>query len=265
MNRTIAERRLYLSPHLDDVVLSCGGQIARATRDGVPVDILTVFAGDEPGPSEPVASSLVTQLYGLWQLVPGRVMATRRLEDVAACAKLAAQPIQWTLQEAIHRRDPERRAALYPSLERLFGAIDPAEETLVARLAERFGGIPGVLENTRIVVPLGVGGHVDHRIVRAAAERAFGGALLYYEEFPYIVWKVFALRRAGVHGRTWEVRRETLSADDVAARIAAIACYASQVPPLFRTPQRIERLVRRHVRRARGERLWRRRAIGGAT
>jgi hypothetical protein len=30
------------------------------------------------------------------------------------------------------------------------------------------------------------------------------------------------------------------------------------VTPLFRSPERIERLVRRHVRRARGERLWRR-------
>ena len=123
-------------------------------------------------------------------------MSTRRREDLAACRVLAAQAIHWELQEAIHRLDPGSREALYPSLERLFGAVAPPEEGLVAALAARLAelaelaGEPG---STRIVAPLGVGGHVDHRIVRAAAERAFGASLLYYEEFPYIVWKRFAL------------------------------------------------------------------------
>jgi LmbE family N-acetylglucosaminyl deacetylase len=255
---SIPSRRLYLSPHLDDAALSCGGQIARATRAGVRVEILTIFAGDEPGPELRTASPLVTRIYDLWQLPPGEVMPTRRREDFAACRVLAAQAIHWDLQEAIHRLDPGSREALYPSLERLFGAVAPPEEGLVAALAVRLAELAGELGSPRIVAPLGVGGHVDHRIVRAAAERAFGASLLYYEEFPYIVWKFFALRRAGISGRSWESLHEPLAAAEVAARISAIACYASQVNPLFRTPARIERLVRRHVRRARGERLWRR-------
>lgn len=260
-------RWLYLSPHLDDVALSCGGQIAQATRGGVAVDIVTVFAGDEPGPGEPNASALVEKIYDLWQLAPGEVMATRRLEDLAACRSLAARALHWELQEAIHRRSPLDGEALYPTLERLFGAIAAPEEGRIADLAQRFAALPGAGEAARIVAPAGVGGHVDHRLVRAAAERAFGPALLYYEEFPYIVWKLWALRRAGVCGRDWTALRQPLAPADVAARIAAIACYASQVTPLFRTPERIARLVRRHVRRAHGERLWQRRAgsHGGAS
>ncbi len=258
MSSAFAARWLYLSPHLDDVALSCGGQIARATRDGVAVDIVTIFAGDEPGPAEEAASPLVAKIYALWELAAGEVMATRRREDLAACRELAAQGLHWELQEAIHRRPEAGGEALYPTLERLFGEIAPQEEPLVARLAERLAGIPGAATCARVVAPLGVGGHVDHRIVRAAAERAFGAALLYYEEFPYIVWKLFALYRAGIHRRSWEAMRQPLTADDIAVRIAAIACYASQVTPLFRSPDRIERLVRRHVRRAGGERLWRR-------
>lgn len=267
MSGGAAPRWLYLSPHLDDVALSCGGQIAQATRAGVAVDIVTVFAGDEPGAGEPPASALVTRIYDLWQLAAGEVMATRRREDLAACRALAARAIHWQLQEAIHRRDrsqPEHGESLYPTLERLFGAIASQEEGLVADLAQRFAAIPGARELARIVAPLGVGGHVDHRIVRAAAERAFGPALLYYEEFPYIVWKLFALARAGIFGRPWEALRQPLAPPDVAARVAAIACYASQVSPLFRTPARIEQLVRRHVRRAGGERLWRRRSARAA-
>jgi LmbE family N-acetylglucosaminyl deacetylase len=263
MSAEHVRRTIYLSPHLDDAVLSCGGQIAAATRSGDTVEIVTLFAGDEPGPSKPPASPLVTKIYDLWKLRPGEVMATRRREDLAAAGELATGIDHWELQEAIHRRDPRTGDALYPTLERLFGPIAPTEEPLVARLAERLGerfaGAAGGSRAARIVAPLGVGGHVDHRIVRAAAERAFGAALLYYEEFPYIVWKFWALRRAGISGRSWEAIAQRLAPEDVAARVAAIACYASQVTPLFRSPERIERLVRRHVRRARGERLWRRR------
>lgn len=253
-----AVRWLYLSPHLDDVALSCGGQIAQATRAGVAVEILTICAGDEPGPAAPVASPLVTQIYALWKLSPGEVMATRRAEDGDACRALVARMRHWELQEAIHRLDPQSGEALYPTLEKLFGPIAPQEEALVAGLARRFAELPGLSATSRIVSPLGVGGHADHRIVRAAAERAFGAQLRYYEEFPYIVWKRFALIRAGIFGRSWEAHHEPLSAEDVAARIAAIACYASQLPSLFRTPENLERQVRRHVRRVHGERLWRR-------
>lgn len=259
MSSAGAARWLYLSPHLDDVALSCGGQIARAVRQGSEVEIVTIFAGDEPAPDTPPASPLVAKIYDLWQLRAGEVMATRRREDLAACRELAARAEHWELQEAIHRRAAAGGEALYPTLERLFGAVAPQEETLVARLAARFAELPGAREDTRVAAPLGVGGHVDHRIVRAAAERAFGADLVYYEEFPYIVWKLWALRRAGIHGRSWEALRQPLSPEDVAVRIAAIACYASQVTPLFRTPERIGRLVRRHVRQAGGERLWRRR------
>lgn len=255
-------RWLYLSPHLDDVALSCGGQIARARRTHSPVDVLTIFAGDEPGRSEGTASPLVDQIYQLWQLQPGEVMSTRRAEDLAACRVLAAEATHWELQEAIHRLHPERREALYPTLERLFGAVAPQEEFLVARLAERLADWARTLGSTRIVAPLGVGGHVDHRIVRAAAERAFGASLYYYEEFPYIVWKLFALARAGIFKRSWEALPQPLERSDIAVRIAAIACYASQVTPLFRTSRQIERLVHRHVRRAGGERLWRLRQVG---
>lgn len=262
MSPESAGRWLYLSPHLDDVPLSCGGQIARATRDGRQVEIVTLFAGDEPGPGEPAASPLVAQIYDLWQLAAGEVMATRRGEDLAACRELAAEAHHWELQEAIHRRDGVTGEPFYPTLERLFGAVAPQEEALISALALRLAAAAPAGTYARVVAPLGVGGHVDHRIARAAAERAFGAALLYYEEFPYIVWKLFALRRAGIHGRSWEALRQQLAPEDIAARIGAIACYASQVKPLFRTPERIGRLVRRHARRAGGERLWRQRPGG---
>ena len=103
-----------------------------------------------------------------------------------------------------------------------------------------------------------MGGHVDHRLLRAAAERAFGDRIAYYEEFPYIQWKLFALARARGPRRGWTAESIPLSAAAVEARIEAIGCYASQVRPLFRDAAQLSKRVRRHVRRAGGERLWRR-------
>ena len=41
-------RWIYLSPHFDDAVLSCGGLIRAQSQEGLAVEIWTIFAGDPP-------------------------------------------------------------------------------------------------------------------------------------------------------------------------------------------------------------------------
>lgn len=251
-------RHLYLSPHLDDVALSCGGRVARASREGIEVEILTVFAGDEP---ERPASLLVDRVFALWALPRGAVMSSRREEDRAAGSLLGATPIHWDELEAIHRREPRTNEPLYPSLARLFGPVAAVEAPLVERLAARLRSLP---KAGLVVAPLGVGGHADHRLLRAAAELAFGSDLAYYEEFPYVVWKLFALRRARGSRRGW--RSDSLPLDDSLKRVkrAAILAYRSQIDPLFGNERRLDRLLARHAHAAGGERLWARRSTGSS-
>ncbi len=65
----------------------------------------------------------------------------------------------------------------------IFGAIAPAEMELLDTLVSRMQTLPA---HRRIAVPLTVGNHVDHQLVRLAAERCFGTAALdYYEDYPY--------------------------------------------------------------------------------
>src|SRR5690348_1863487 len=50
--RASAARRVYLSPHLDDAVLSCGGTIAAQAAAGEEIVVLTLFnaaSGDARG------------------------------------------------------------------------------------------------------------------------------------------------------------------------------------------------------------------------
>lgn len=246
---------LALSPHLDDVVLSCGGTVAAAARRGERVMVATLFAGkDPPEPGNELALELARQ----WRLPPGGVIAARRLEDEAALARLGATALHADFPEALYRLAADGRPAC-PTRASLFRPPGESEAGLLADLVARLKELP---PSRRTLAPLGVGGHLDHRLLRAAAERAFGAALEYYEEFPYVVWKWLALRRARGSRRGWEP--EVISLDDAsrAAKREAILAYGSQIAVLFGDDRGLDRLLERHERRAGGERFWRRRSTG---
>lgn len=78
---------VVVSPHLDDAVLSLAATIARATRSGAHVEVLTVFAGD-PASDTPA---------GGWDsrggfATEGEAATARRAEDCEACSIVGAEP-----------------------------------------------------------------------------------------------------------------------------------------------------------------------------
>lgn len=228
---------LYLSPHLDDAVFSCGGQIHRTTRTGGSVLVVTPMAGDGRGPGPAGAAS----------------PASRREEDRAACAELGAAWRHGEHPEAFRRVNPEG-AALYGTRENLFGAMAAADEALCGMLEEEFRGLPPAL---RVFAPLGVGGHTDHRLVRRAAERAFGERLVYYEDFPYAN-RIGAVARLTRPRSRWRPEVIRLMPEDRAARLRAIRRYASQWPVVFRSRRALAWKNRLFLLRRGGERVWRR-------
>lgn len=242
---------LYLSPHLDDAVLSCGGRIAAAVGAGGRVAVATFFTADEP---ETPPSALAADLRRWWRLPAGEVMKARRAEDLAALAALGAEPLHLDLPEAPYRLDAAG-APFYATLPSLYGEIAAGDgATTVAAAAARIRALP---EARLVAVPLGVGGHVDHLVVRRAAE-ASGRELAYYEEFPYTEWKWFAVRRALGSRAGWREEVLPLPPALFESRVRAILAYGSQVPAMFRGEARLRKQLRRQLRRAGGERLWRR-------
>jgi hypothetical protein len=69
---------IYLSPHLDDVTLSCGGLVWEQVQAGEQVEIWTICAGDPPpGALSPYAEELHHRWgYGI------EAIAERRIEDI---------------------------------------------------------------------------------------------------------------------------------------------------------------------------------------
>lgn len=245
---------LYLSPHFDDAALSCGGQIARRTRRGERVLVVTVFAAPDP-PSPP--SGFARRLHRIWGLDDGAVVAARRREDRRACEILGAAAAAWPFREAIYRLRPADGRALYPGRRALFGAHRDGDPLDLDALAQRLASAPAA---GRVAAPLAAGGHVDHRLLRRAAERVFGDRLALYEDLPYAARRG-AVRRA-LAGADLEERVEELAAEDLEAKVRAVAAHASQVRMLFGSRRRMERRIRRWARRAGGERSWVRRGAG---
>jgi LmbE family N-acetylglucosaminyl deacetylase len=175
MSRMVAH--LYLSPHLDDAVLSCGGLIAMQDGRDEPISILTAFAGDPP---DWRITPFAAELHARWGK-PGPPIAVRRAEDRLAAGRLGASVVHLDLLEAIYRRGDGERP-LYPDRAAIFGSLDVQDADTLNGLIESLGGLD--LEDARLYCPLGIGGHVDHRLVRLAAE-ALHKPLTYYREFPY--------------------------------------------------------------------------------
>ena len=244
---------VYLSPHLDDAALSCGGRIAGEVARGERILVATCFTADEP--AEP-PSALAADLRRWWSLPAGEVMARRRAEDREACARLGVEPLHLDLAEAPYRLGAEA-SPHYAALAALFGEPDAADAAALGpRLERTLRELP---PHRRLLAPLAVGGHVDHRLVRAAVERVAPQSA-FYEEFPYSEWKWFAVRRALGSPRDWTPETAPSTPAAFERQVHAILAYASQVPAMFRTEARLRKQLRRHHRRTNGERIWRRAA-----
>jgi LmbE family N-acetylglucosaminyl deacetylase len=169
--------QLYLSPHLDDAVLSCGGLIARQAARGDLVAVFSVCAGDPPvGELTPFAFELHRRWGG-----EGSPIAARRAEDRVACGRLGASAHHYHLPDAIYRRDAKGQA-LYSDEQAIFQQLRPEDQHWVDMISEALRG--AAPPEASIYCPLGIGGHVDHRLARLAAE-AIGRPLTYYRELPY--------------------------------------------------------------------------------
>ncbi len=247
---TVMPDALCLSPHLDDAALSCGGGIVSRVRAGQRVRVITVFTADEPAGDLP---PLARELHAAFQLEAG-VVTARRAEDAAAMRALGCDFSHWDETEGIYRRHPVSGAPLYPDRTTLFGPVADGDDGALERLCRRLAALPPA---ACVRVPLGIGGQVDHRLVRQAAEACIDpGRLVYYEDYPYVerplaLWRVLRWRRG------WRARRESVDQDSLAAQLAAIACYGSQVGPLFGGVERMRRRVSAHWNcRGRAERVW---------
>jgi LmbE family N-acetylglucosaminyl deacetylase len=259
-------RHIFLSPHLDDVVLSCGGTIAQLAATEEPAWVVTVFAGD---PDLSQLSDFARETHAAWGDPPAPY-AARRAEDRAAVTRLGATPLYLGFQDAIYRTDAAG-TPIYTSNEVLFGLPQMADQPLVDRLEAGLRPLVCRLDPTALYVPLAVGRHVDHQLVTQAALRLLSPpetapGLWWVEDFPYAAGGLpehapdtVAAARARWGERDWSSRDVAI---DPEVKIEAVSRYVSQVPMLFEDRQAMAWAVRDYAASlstelAYVERFWR--------
>ena len=243
---------IYLAPHLDDVALSCGAHIFQRTAAGERILIVTVMAGSPPAGEGAAQSAYIDSLHARWELA-GDAAAERRAEDAAACAILRAGYLHLDVPDCIYRGDPHSGALFYTSDDDIFGDIHPAEQQLVEEIAASFRALPAA---GQVVAPLGVGHHVDHLLVRAAAEAAWPAGLAYYEDYPYAAKLGYLRRVLGDDLRAWRPDVQEITPPGLGAKFDAVWAYRSQMSTFFDSRKEMEMQVGGYIELVGGERLW---------
>jgi LmbE family N-acetylglucosaminyl deacetylase len=252
-----ARHALVVSPHLDDAVLSCGASIASLTEAGCHVTVVTVFTALPCRMPPPPLAQWFHARCGLGD----DAMKTRTHEDLAAVASLGAEAVRLGLEECIYRRAEDGTPVYGAELE-IFTS-SPLGETAVASNLERLlAGLPGWRAADLVLAPLGIGGHVDHRIVRAAVETAAGRAgrtPLLYEDVPYLLYsRCRGWESELTHGLS--PRASLVSGEQWNKKIQAIGHYASQALVLWEDAATWRDQLRSYASATGGaelvERLW---------
>jgi LmbE family N-acetylglucosaminyl deacetylase len=237
---------IYLSPHLDDAALSCGGLIWEQAQAGAQVSVWTICAGFIP--SRPL-SPFAQELHARWQTGPEAVQL-RREEDRQAAGWLGATSVYLDIPDCIYRfrRLPEGEQPLIQGEADLQNA-EP-ESDLVEHLAQVLR--ESLPSSARVVCPMALGGHVDHRLARSAAERS-GLPLFYYADYPYVLRS--ALELARMEQGAWKRTPAPISDRALTAWLEAIAGYSSQISTFWSGIEEMKLAVKNYWAGG-GGRLW---------
>ena len=162
-------KHIYVSPHSDDVALSCSGQIIANPASNSDTLVLNVFTSDQQQ-SDP-AEKLETGLFD-------SINSERTIEDRSAWDSIGIESRYLCLPEALlRRRFPFR---LLP------GQRDLAVQNA---LHDAMIGYAGSYPDADFYFPAGIGSHVDHIICRDVAFRLLSQGILnrifLYEDIPY--------------------------------------------------------------------------------
>lgn len=154
---------LLLSPHADDVAYSIGGIVARLSMQA-DLRLITVFG--HSGWALPQASCEKSIAV---------ISAEREEEDRAYCARRRIDYVRLSCPDSF-----------------VMGYDEATELSTVGSDDPRTNGVVNLILNAVtfqvpqvVLAPCGIGGHVDHQIVRIAADALHHVEVLYYEDVPY--------------------------------------------------------------------------------
>jgi LmbE family N-acetylglucosaminyl deacetylase len=239
---------IYLSPHFDDVALSCGGLVWEQVQGGDSVSIWTICAADPPLGN---LSSFAQELHSRWQTGQDAT-SQRKNEDLNSCHRLGASHRYFSIPDCIYRRNPQTGEFLYASEAALNGPLQPEDTpTIMTLRGEIKRSSPA---HAILVSPLGLGSHVDHQLTHLAVE-GLDCTLWYYADFPYVLRHMRQLEY--MSQEEWVSQVFPVSQEGLAAWQDSIATHASQISTFWMNEQEMRLAVGDYFVENNGIKLWR--------
>ncbi|MDR6985811.1 LmbE family N-acetylglucosaminyl deacetylase [Paenarthrobacter nitroguajacolicus] len=186
---------LFLSPHLDDAVLSCGALMEAQAR-GREVIAATLFTEASPGPHTRAARSFLGQCA---VKDAGELFDARKAEDMSVLADMGIRSIHLGAVDALFRQRKVPKFGsgawdrLLPEITHRYptyrfdialGRIAGGDRPLITQLRIDVAALMGLTGAELLFCPVGVGRHVDHLITREAG-MSQRDSLVLYSDFPY--------------------------------------------------------------------------------
>ncbi|TLM99707.1 PIG-L family deacetylase, partial [bacterium] len=230
-------QHIYLSPHLDDALYSCGGLICRQRKAGEPVSVLNLCAGV---PDYASLSPFAREYHRQWGDHDDMV-AARRAEDQRTLAALGVGAIYLDTLDGIYRA--VNGQPCYPDEATLFSGPRGEDEALPGAWAARALQLLPANGAARFYAPLAIGGHIDHFLARLAGLQLAkaGQDVWFYEDFPHAE-DPLTLEQLKQEMGLAQWQSHTLLID-VQAKIDAMLGYATQTGKIFGDAAGLKRRV----------------------
>ena len=234
---TVGSSCLFLSPHLDDAVLSCGALLA-ALSPRTAITVATVFTGADPAPHTRAARSFLRRSRAT---SADSLYADRRREDEQVLHPLGVDIAHLRFPDALFRRRagryvPAPVARRLPELVHRYptyrfdiarGRVSRGDRPLIQQVVDVISAVVAERKPALVFAPLAIGRHVDHLIVRDIAARHLS-PIVYYSDFPYVLTaapETDFCRTHSLRPWTWNTQGSE--------KLKLISGYQTQVDGLF--------------------------------
>lgn len=238
-------RYIFLSPHLDDISLSCGGIVNHLHNKGINVEIWSFFAGI---PKLITLTPFAKSLHDRWNLSIDAPVV-RRKEDINACKILGATYKHFDYLDCIYRVD-EQGKPIVEKEEDLYQDLSSSQFPLVRDISSLIQS--EITRDDNLIAPLTIGNHIDHQIIFQAAINFSENTLMFYEDFPYVI-------KTGDHPMQIQNLKSVhfnLSAENIKNWYQSIATYESQISTFWINIKRMETDIQDFYKKGGGKYLW---------
>jgi hypothetical protein len=236
---------IFISPHLDDVSLSCGGIVNQLSGNNFNIEIWSIFSGS---PKTKELPRFALSLHNRWKL-PLNAPKKRRLEDIKACKVLGAGFKHFHFLDCIYRKEPSGDAIIKKE-EDLYQPIPNSQLPLVEEISSIIK--TQIMSEDIIVSPMAIGNHLDHQIIYQSIMSLQLKNLFFYEDYPYVIK---TQKNINVSEKLVPLYFH-LNAENIQNWYESIAAYKSQISTFWKDIDHMKTEISHFFEIGGGKNLW---------